>query len=519
MAVSSAAARVLVSVTLLCSLSFDASALAQTEPRLSARLRAASVLRIPRAGRAPFAPQLLDSHRDGDGWSICIVDTGVDPTHEEIGGRVRTALTLGAPPTGRAPLLEERFGGAVGAPRDDHGHGTALASIALRAAPAAEVIAVDADRGTGRFDDEDVLRGVRFCHVVADRAKLVVLLALGGHEGSHDGGSALERELDTLARRGTRIVVSAGNDGDRDVHARREDAGAVTLWIPRGAGEVLLQTRGGAPRVAHPQAGVTGRAIRIAGDPLEGGEVTIHFDGAGPHDVWITEANVAAFLDPRFVTHGDPSRTVNVPGTARDVLTVGASEDGAPASYSSIGPAADGAPKPDLVAPGEHRAALSNQVTPSDPGNVLAGQPTLFDARDGSFRARGSSFAAAHVAGVLARESVGSALFDRRRFSRTARGEIWDPHRGAGALDESALRRPLEVAQEGLVYTDTSRRWFVARSTSDELVRFGQRYAVVAGVTQGRVGERYGASCGVHPRGSMWSALVALAIVIRRRRR
>ena len=107
----------------------------------------------------------------------------------------------------------------------------------------------------------------------------------------------------------------------------------------------------------------------------------------------------------------DPNDTIGIPGTARDVLTVGAyitkttwvGSDGGTygsttyrigqiASFSSLGPTRDNRTKPDIVAPGMFIAsARSSRVPPgsSDPDRfhrVLAG----------------TSMAAPHVAGLIA---------------------------------------------------------------------------------------------------------------------
>jgi subtilisin-like proprotein convertase family protein/subtilisin family serine protease len=65
-----------------------------------------------------------------------------------------------------------------------------------------------------------------------------------------------------------------------------------------------------------------------------------------------------------------PYRTIGPPGTAKNILTVGAidSEDHAVALFSSWGPMADGRLKPELVAPGSQRT-VDLGVTSTVPGN------------------------------------------------------------------------------------------------------------------------------------------------------
>jgi len=362
---------------------------------------------------------------DGRGATVCVVDSGIDVGHRDFldadgGTRVRWLLDLTAPPRGEHPDLETRFGGAIwdaaaidGAlagggdrPRDPFGHGTAVASAAAGddaglgepepgpgagAAPAAGLVVVRALRpGSAGFVDEDIAAGVDFCFAVAGRGPLpveadrtVVVLGLGGHDGAHDGSEPLERALALHAEGGRLIVVAAGNDGGRPVHAggwlREGERVRVPLVVPepepsRGEGFVALTvqvrtdgappTGGGVAVALHAPDGTATRLVRPGeranvdhaggrlsvdgasgergpgtavlyavvtggGDvprPLAGGRYLLELRGPASFDVWIAGVDLGAtFTRPRlegpFV---DLAEVVAIPGTCPAVVTVGA---------------------------------------------------------------------------------------------------------------------------------------------------------------------------------------------------
>ena len=65
-------------------------------------------------GLAPLVG--IDHGVDGSGAGICIVDTGIDPGHEQLDSK---------------SIVWKDFVGTAATPVDDHGHGTHVASIAV----------------------------------------------------------------------------------------------------------------------------------------------------------------------------------------------------------------------------------------------------------------------------------------------------------------------------------------------------------------------------------------------------
>jgi subtilisin family serine protease len=475
----------------------------------------------------------------GEGATVCVIDTGIDLRHRDFldqdgHTRVRWLVDLEGAPRGEEPDLEERAGGAIwsaasidralalGAPipGDPHGHGTAIASVAAGddatssdapgpfagIAPRASLIVVRALRaGSLGFEDRDVAIGAELCFALAGRGELptraahtVALLALGGHDGAHDGSERLERALDAIAREGHALIVAAGNDGDRSIHASgralRSRPARVTVHVPsplgastdqlvaltvRTAGAVALIAPDGARVDRRPgalttvehaggylaidaRAAITRAVIGGGGDDrpeLRGGDYTLLVEGDGVElDAWIALVRLGDSLGAPRLTgpHVSLDEAVAIPATATGVIAVGASvtralwdeglalrarEDGS-ATFSARGPTASARPRPDLIAPGGFVvAALSGDLVPGAAHDLIGGSRVTLDRRSlGADRiaVEGSSIAAAIVAGAHALAySVSPA--DRRRdvalLRATARGDApWSASAGAGEL-------------------------------------------------------------------------------------
>lgn len=424
----------------------------------------------------------------GAGATVCVVDTGLDLEHaafrdEEGGSRARWVLDLARSPLGLHPELEARFGGAVldradvesrfgtGDPSlaDPHGHGTAIAGAALGddatldprsgsfagVAPRSDVVVVRALRpGFAGLLDADVIAGARFCAAVLDRSSSVLLFALGGHDGAHDGSEPLEGALRRLAEEGWAIVVAAGNEGARALRAGGTvspgELATLDLFVPdpgprtarvvvsvRGRGPLAVETPDGMRLDAVPGARVERGAVTIDARaararyvvlhgtpeaPLRGGMHRLVF--SGDVDAWITEHDLDGLVGPRFEgPFAEAAETVAIPATEPAVIAVGAlvsrsawaSETGAAglvvepealtgrAPFSARGPAASGWARPDLLAPGALvRTVLSSSIE-TGPDRLFPDEASLGRFRRGEgVVLAGTSIAAALVAGAIA---------------------------------------------------------------------------------------------------------------------
>ena len=145
----------------------------------------------------------------GAGIQGCIVDTGVDPNHEQLN-------TLAIP-------FFDAVNGATLA-YDDNGHGTHVASIAYGhgtgssgadrykgVAPGVAIHAAKVLDASGGGSESQVIAGIEWC--VGQRVH-IISMSLGTAEGS-DGNDALSQAANAAVTNGGSVVVAAaGNSGD-----------------------------------------------------------------------------------------------------------------------------------------------------------------------------------------------------------------------------------------------------------------------------------------------------------------
>jgi subtilisin family serine protease len=152
-------------------------------------------------------PQIWnDFSYQGEGITLCIVDTGIDAGHPDFAGRIRGM---------------EDFTGQ-GSAEDGHGHGTHVASIAAGSgqasggkyrgvAPKASLMVAKVldNRGGGRMSD--VMAGMEWA---AENGAQILNLSLGSDESS-DGQDALSTMANAVVAMGKVVVAAAGNGGPR----------------------------------------------------------------------------------------------------------------------------------------------------------------------------------------------------------------------------------------------------------------------------------------------------------------
>ncbi len=420
----------------------------------------------------------------GLGVTVGVVDADFDLGHPAFGTLPGRGRVAGLYEARRGVWTEgEALEALRPTPRDPSGHGTFIASLAAGSAwgsppragiaPEATLVLVGAaaEPGEAAVREDDVIAGVTavFARAEARGEPAVVVVSVGSHRGGHDGQSTLEQALGALTQHGESpgrvIVTSAGNDGERWVHARgmargvdeglalplrvheapaegphdvigltvrgpREGAvalqwpdGAQTPWVepgqtvgavhPRGRGYTSLQVTRGEHSLDAEILVVRGATL---GHPRMGGTYALRVRGTGPVDAWIhapgsipEEAQRPRFLPP----YATPDGTVTLPATSRSVVAVGASVHrsgtgeegpglGSMATFSSRGPDAWGSLRPDLVAPGAPVLGALSRAARDAPTRSVFGDDAGFSADRTAVAAHGSSAAAALTAGAFA---------------------------------------------------------------------------------------------------------------------
>ena len=222
---------------------------------------------LPRVNVPQFR---TNTHLDGTGVVIGIVDTGIDPNHPAFTGRILRIWdqTLSGPGVPEGSFGLEVTGANLTASRDTDGHGTHVAGIATGVdarfggvAPNARIVVVKTS-----FQDAHIAAGVRYIFRIARERNepAVVNLSLGGHFDSHDGTDPLSRVCTRESGPGRIVCAAAGNEGNDNIHGQTAVApnqtksmrfriptsrireGILNGWYPGGASlEVSVRTPGG----------------------------------------------------------------------------------------------------------------------------------------------------------------------------------------------------------------------------------------------------------------------------------
>ena len=169
---------------------------------------------------------------DGSGVGICIVDTGVDASHEQLDdpGKV---------------VAWADFVNGVPNPYDDQGHGTHVASIAAGSgtggasastfqgvAPGAAVYATKVLDSTGQGTTSQVVSGIDWC--VQQPGVQIISMSLSTTEGS-DGLDSVSQASNDAVDAGKIVVAGAGNSGDRPGSVGSPGAAAQVIAVGAAA--------------------------------------------------------------------------------------------------------------------------------------------------------------------------------------------------------------------------------------------------------------------------------------------
>ncbi len=120
---------------------------------------------------------------------VAVIDTGIDETHQALGGRVLASINL----TGNGNTL------------DENGHGTHMAGTIAAVAPNVALLNVKSADKHGRCDSETVATAIRWA---ANHGALVINVSLEVPASAH-----LQEAIDYAWQKGAIVIAAAGNDG------------------------------------------------------------------------------------------------------------------------------------------------------------------------------------------------------------------------------------------------------------------------------------------------------------------
>lgn len=181
---------------------------------LDGQVTAALADSVPQIG----APEAWDAGYDGDGVTVAVLDTGIDPTHPDLTDQIKDSVSF---------VPDEDT-------TDPHGHGTHVASTVAGTgaasdgdntgvAPGADLIIGKVLSNNGYGYDSWIIAGMQWA---AESGADVINMSLG-HSGRTDVLDPMTLAVDNLsAQHDTLFVIAAGNN-------------AMTIGTPGNAGSAL----------------------------------------------------------------------------------------------------------------------------------------------------------------------------------------------------------------------------------------------------------------------------------------
>lgn len=412
--------------------------------------------------------------------------------------KINSSITAGGPPNSvRHKDSDTRSGHGTHVAGIAAGNGSIAgneqpAYTFVGVAPEADIIIVlnnaFVEGEVGMGDSANTLDAVQY---LFNRAKdlnrpIVINMSQGDNIGPHDGTSLLERGIDNLLGSAGRIMVkSAGNEGSVKHHASgivtvgstekidfkiptddinqdtidiwydgrdsfsimftSPDRNTSTVVLPgdttilklQNGNRIFVDSTVNNPNNNHNRIFV--RILPGSATTIQSGTWSFSLMGLtvakGRFDAWI-DRNISPV--PNFISHVDPLVTISIPGTSKEVITVGSyitsqTGFGLLSKFSSRGPSRDGRIAPTISAPGE--SIMSARAI-----NITSGSSQYH-------QIRGTSMAAPHVAGAIALMLEGNPNLTQQQVRdiivNTARadtftGKIPNNNWGGGKLDVHA---------------------------------------------------------------------------------
>ncbi len=161
----------------------------------------------------------------GAGKSICIIDTGINYSHPDLGGCWgNNNLSSSCKVWGGMDYCADDSSCATtdSDPMDKHGHGTHVSGIAAAngtingVAPDARIIIIKACNSSGSCFDDAIKSGINWCVNNATLFNIsVISMSLGaGLNTNYCNSDPLAANINNATRNNIPVVVAAGNDGN-----------------------------------------------------------------------------------------------------------------------------------------------------------------------------------------------------------------------------------------------------------------------------------------------------------------
>lgn len=157
----------------------------------------------------------------GEGQTVCIIDTGVNYNHADLGGG---CYGNNNPVSGCKIIGGWDFVNNDNDPMDDNGHGTHVAGIVAAngsingVAPGAKIIVIKACNATGSCFDWDIAPGIDWCVDNASKYNIsVISMSLGSNlHGEYCNTDPLAPYINGAVSKNISVVIATGNGLDND---------------------------------------------------------------------------------------------------------------------------------------------------------------------------------------------------------------------------------------------------------------------------------------------------------------
>jgi subtilisin family serine protease len=228
---------------------------------------------------APPRPDWLSSKTVGDGMTVAVLDTGValDPVHPWLDQRFTADPTLDrdVPNDNAGPFLAH-----------EGGHGTFVAGIVSRVAPAAHLVIVRVLDSAGIGTVSGLLAGLDRAERIATertgRCLDVVNLSLGGYTWRDQTPRILRTALYSLMAHGTVVVAAAGNFGSPRPFWPAALPRVIAVGALDGWGPATFSNYGSWVDACAPGLDVVSTFFDERPGPLDGADLPPSSSGAGP---------------------------------------------------------------------------------------------------------------------------------------------------------------------------------------------------------------------------------------------
>lgn len=171
-----------------------------------------------------WAQQVSGTNLTGKGESVCILDTGVDYNHTDLGGGWGKKVIAGFRSLDNSQQQQD-CGTNHSACFDDNGHGTHVAGIVAAngsikgVAPDAKIVAVKVLNASGAGDTSDIIAGIEWCVHNATKFNIsAISMSLGtsylSNNYCNSASIPMTDAINAAVAKNISVVIASGNDAN-----------------------------------------------------------------------------------------------------------------------------------------------------------------------------------------------------------------------------------------------------------------------------------------------------------------